>query len=59
MYHRPRDEEDEPPWDRGGVRRTFNSDVGGGHTKSGLMCFSRLHQKGRLQMLMRFRLTLF
>lgn len=34
MYHRPRDEEDEPPpplppWDRGGVCRTFNSDVGG------------------------------
>lgn len=29
MYHRPRDEEDEPPrWDRGGVRRTFNADVG-------------------------------
>lgn len=32
MYHRPRDEEDEPlppppHWDRGGVCRTINADV--------------------------------
>lgn len=32
MYHRPRDEEDEPPpWDRGGVRRTSNTDVVASH----------------------------